>query len=89
MDIALTVIVVQCFVVVLFHKWTTFKVFCRICYNIVSIFCFGFLTMRHVGSQFLDQELNLPPLHWKANLNQWTTREIPVVQFYEFFPKTF
>ena len=66
MGIALAMIVVQFFVVVLPRKWNIFKVFYCICYNIASILCFGFLTMRHVGSQFPDQELNVHPLHWKA-----------------------
>lgn len=31
----------------------------------LSCFMFSFMAMRHVGSQFLDQELNLHPQHWK------------------------
>ena len=33
----------------LFLMWTIFKDFYWICYNIVSVLCFGFLTMRHGG----------------------------------------
>ena len=41
-----------------------------------NLFCsfFGHVTQHgHVGSLFLDQGLNLHPLHWKHSLNHWTT----------------
>ena len=31
-------------------------------------FCFGFLTLRYVGSQLPNQGSNPQPLHWKAVL---------------------
>ena len=31
------------------------------CYNIASVFCFGFLAVRHVGSYLPNQGLNTPP----------------------------
>ena len=34
-------------------------------------------TIRYVGSQFLDQGLNLHPPHWKLSLNHRTARDIP------------
>ena len=37
-----------------------------ICYNIVSVFCFGFPAMRHVASLLSNQGLNPYPLHWKV-----------------------
>ena len=33
-----------------------------ICYNVVSVLCFGFLAARHVRAQLPDQGLNLPRL---------------------------
>ena len=35
------------------------------CYNIASVFCFGFLAVRHVESHLPNQGLNTNPLHWK------------------------
>ena len=49
-----------------------------ICYNIVSVFCFGFLAMRHVGSW------TCTPCFGERSLNSWTTREVLV-----FFPLSF
>ena len=34
-------------------------------YNIVSVLCFGFGAMRHVGSQLPDEGSDPHPLHWK------------------------
>ena len=45
--------------------WTIFSLYWT-CYNIVSIFCFGLLTTRHVGSQLPDQGSNPHPLCWKV-----------------------
>ena len=36
-----------------------------ICYNIVSVLCFGFLATRHVRFQLPNWGLNLHPSHWK------------------------
>lgn len=37
---------------------------------------------HYVVSYFPDQGLSLHPLHWKADsYNQWTTREVPELQF--------
>ena len=44
--------------------WTIFKVFIE--FVTILILCFGFVVVRHVGSQLPDQGSNLYPLHWKA-----------------------
>ena len=36
-------------------------------YNIASVSCFGFLAMRHMGSELPDQGSNWQTLHWKLN----------------------
>ena len=47
-----------------FLLWTIFKVFIE--FVTILILCFGFVVVRHVGSQLPDQGSNLYPLHWKA-----------------------
>lgn len=47
---------------------------------LVSILFYFFgHTMKHVGSQFPQQESNLCPLPWKQGVNYWTTRKVLVV----------
>lgn len=38
------------FYLIMFLMWTTFYSPYRICYDIASVFCFGFWAARHVGS---------------------------------------
>ena len=61
--------------------WTSFKVFIKFVKILLLFLCFGFLTARHVGSQFPDQGLNPHPLFGRPSLNHWTTREVPVCLF--------
>ena len=42
-----------------------FKVFTEFL-TILLLFCFGFLAMRHAGSQIPNQASNPHPLHWKV-----------------------
>ena len=55
--------------------WALFKVFIEFVTTLLLHNVFVFLAMRHVGSQLPDQGLNLHTLHWRQNLNHWTTRE--------------
>ena len=52
----------------IFLMWTFF--FLKSLLNLLQYYlwflCFGFLAMRHVGSQLPDQGSNLHPLHWKV-----------------------
>ena len=45
---------------------TIFKVFIEFGYHIVSVFSFGSLAVRHVGSQLPNQGCKMQPLHQKA-----------------------
>ena len=38
--------------------------------------CTGLVALWHMGSYFLDQELNPCPLHWQETLSCWTAREV-------------
>ena len=44
-----------------------FQSLCRICYNIASVLCFGFLARRPVGSYLPDQGSIPHPLYWKKS----------------------
>ena len=47
--------------------WAIFKVFIEFVTTLLLYNVFGFLAMRHAGSQLAaDQGLNLHALHWKA-----------------------
>ena len=52
-----------------------------ICSNIGSVLRFGFLAVRHMGSQLPNQGLNPYPLYWKAVLNTGPPRKFPAVHF--------
>jgi len=56
----------------------------KTCYNIVSVWCYGFLAWRHVGSQLHNHRWNLHPLHWEVKSYPWTPKEVPV--FMPFHP---
>ena len=58
-----------------FLMWTIFSLY-WICYHIVSVLCFGFLAMRHVGSWLPYQGSNPHPLHWKVKSSPWTAKEV-------------
>ena len=50
-----------------FLTWAIFKVFIEFVTTLLLYNVFGFLAMRHAGSQLAaDQGLNLHALHWKA-----------------------
>ena len=38
----------------------------------------GLVAWWHVGFQFPNQGLNQCPLHWKATVNHWNARQVPV-----------
>ena len=53
----------------------------RICYNIASVLCFGFLAARLVGSSSLTRDGTCAPRIGRRSLNHWATREVPLVDF--------
>ena len=57
--------------------WTIFFCLHWIQFNIASALCFGFLAMRHVGSELPDQESSPDPWAGRWSLNHWATREVP------------
>ena len=51
----------------------------RICYNIASILCFGFLASRHVGPTSPTRDWTQAScIRWQS-LNHWTSREVPAI----------
>ena len=46
-------------------------------YQLLLFLKFFGCALQHVGSYFLDQGLNLCPLHWRRSLNHCTAREAP------------
>ena len=63
--------------------WTIFPiVFIEFAKTTASVLCFGFLAMRHVGSQLPNQGSNpYPPCIRRQSLNHQTTREVPKNKF--------
>ena len=51
---------------IFFWRGPFFKVFFESATILLLFMCFGYLAMRHVGSQLPDQGSNLHLLHWKA-----------------------
>jgi len=50
-------------------------------YSIASVLCFGFLAMRHVGSEFSTRDEIYIPYVGRQSLNHWTTREVSLTHF--------
>ena len=49
-----------------FSIWTIFKVFSEFVTIFLLFLCFGFLVVRHMGSQLSNQGSNPHSLHWKV-----------------------
>ena len=62
--------------------WTIFKVFIEFVTTLPLFYVLVFLAPRHVGSQLLNQESNLHPLHWKAKSQQLDHQGSPYVSFF-------
>ena len=60
------------------NLYALFKSIYWIHYNIASVSCFDLLVVRHVGSQFPNQESKPHTSHWKASPNHWSTRKVPL-----------
>ena len=54
-----------------------FKSLYSIYYHIASLSCFGFLALRHVGSQLPNQDWTCTLCTGGQSLNHWATREVP------------
>ena len=64
-----------------FFDMDHFKNLYWICFNIPSVFCFGFLAWSHVGLCSPIRDGALIPATGRWSLNQWTTRKAPPCPF--------
>ena len=58
-----------------------FKSLYLICYNIVSVLCFGFLAVRHVDLSSPTRAQTYIPCIPRWSLNHWATREVLIPDF--------
>ena len=62
-----------------------------ICYNIISLLCFGIFGCKAYGIlAFLTWDQTHTPCIGRQSLNHWTTREVPLlIKFYRLYYCTF
>ena len=76
---SLMVVLICCeFFLKIFFDVDHFKVFIKCITILLLSLCFGFLTTRHVGSQFPDQGSNQHPCIGRQSLKHWATWEVQI-----------